>query len=466
MTALPRPLRLAIINDYEVIVAGLAAVLSTHDPQIRVIELNSRVPAVSDVDIVLLDTFAFASGGLIEVRELAAHARRSDAKVVVYSWVTDPGSVQDALAQGAAGHLWKGLDAAELIGALDDIRSGQVVVRGPALRPEPGEDAAGPAQARWPGRDLGLTAREAEVVALIAKGMSNEEIAGELFLGINTIKTYIRTAYRRIGVTSRTQAVLWAVHHGFDMHAGRTFPAGREDPGPGPGDRRLPTPRRAPGVTPSPERLADVGAEFARRAARVTTLVPQCLGMTLASTERDVSFTVVASSPEVAALDAVQYLSSGPCVTAAEAGRVLTCRRDELAQVPTWGPFAEATAAAGVSSTLSLPLARDGKVVGTVNLYGATDDAFEASQEAVAAEFEDWAPRAASEARLPERRVTVENMAQHLDDDLDIKAATSRLARERTISLHRARQQLDDAAHRAGVTKAELARTVRRRPGG
>ena len=59
------------------------------------------------------------------------------------------------------------------------------------------------------------------MVALIAKGMSNDDIAAELYLGMNTIKTYIRTAYRKMGVTSRTQAVLWALANGFDMQAKR-----------------------------------------------------------------------------------------------------------------------------------------------------------------------------------------------------------------------------------------------------
>lgn len=59
-----------------------------------------------------------------------------------------------------------------------------------------------------------LSHRELEVLALIASGLSNEEIAIRLFLGINTVKTYIRTAYRKIGATSRTQAVLWAIDRG------------------------------------------------------------------------------------------------------------------------------------------------------------------------------------------------------------------------------------------------------------
>ena len=60
-----------------------------------------------------------------------------------------------------------------------------------------------------------LSPREVDVLRLITNGMSNPEIGATLYLGINTVKTYIRTGYRKIGVTTRTQAVLWGVRHGL-----------------------------------------------------------------------------------------------------------------------------------------------------------------------------------------------------------------------------------------------------------
>jgi DNA-binding CsgD family transcriptional regulator len=69
----------------------------------------------------------------------------------------------------------------------------------------------------WPGRSDGLTAREAEVVALITQGLSNTEIATRCYLSINSVKSYIRGAYSKIEVTSRSQAVLWAIQHGLLM---------------------------------------------------------------------------------------------------------------------------------------------------------------------------------------------------------------------------------------------------------
>ena len=67
----------------------------------------------------------------------------------------------------------------------------------------------------WPGRDRGLSAREAEIIALITQGLSNEEIADRMFLSVNTVKSYIRSAYRKMRVDNRTRAVLWGIDHGF-----------------------------------------------------------------------------------------------------------------------------------------------------------------------------------------------------------------------------------------------------------
>jgi len=67
----------------------------------------------------------------------------------------------------------------------------------------------------WPGRDHGLSAREAEIVALITQGLSNEQIADRMFLSVNTVKSYIRSAYQKMRVNNRARAVLWGVDHGF-----------------------------------------------------------------------------------------------------------------------------------------------------------------------------------------------------------------------------------------------------------
>jgi two-component system, NarL family, response regulator LiaR len=71
---------------------------------------------------------------------------------------------------------------------------------------------------QWPGREHGLSQREAQMLALISQGLSNREIAQTTYLSINSVKTYVRAAYRKIGVARRSQAVRWALQHGVSTH--------------------------------------------------------------------------------------------------------------------------------------------------------------------------------------------------------------------------------------------------------
>jgi len=77
-----------------------------------------------------------------------------------------------------------------------------------------------PDESDFPGKGFGLSRRESDVLALITQGRSNQEIADECFLSVNSVKTYIRSAYRKIGVHHRAQAVVWAMQHGFAPPAG------------------------------------------------------------------------------------------------------------------------------------------------------------------------------------------------------------------------------------------------------
>jgi DNA-binding NarL/FixJ family response regulator len=84
------------------------------------------------------------------------------------------------------------------------------------------EGAGAPKVARqeeWFGEAEGLTPRESQVVALIAGGRTNQQIAEECHVTLNTVKTYIRTAYQKMGVYSRTQAVVWCLGHGLELPA-------------------------------------------------------------------------------------------------------------------------------------------------------------------------------------------------------------------------------------------------------
>jgi DNA-binding NarL/FixJ family response regulator len=201
------PVCVAIVDDYDVVVVGLANLFDNYRDRVVVAELDANEPIRDDVDIALYDSFAQpeADHDTIEVLVRNPRARR----VAVYTWNFHPELIASALAKGASGYLSKTLPAGELVAALESIRDGHTVISDPPARQRvaPGRD--------WPGREEGLTDREAEVLALITQGRSNAEIAALMFLSANTVKSYIRNAYRKIGVTTRRHAILWGVRHGF-----------------------------------------------------------------------------------------------------------------------------------------------------------------------------------------------------------------------------------------------------------
>jgi NarL family two-component system response regulator LiaR len=206
-----RPLRLAIVDDYAVVVAGVASFLKNES--IEVVETGASTPVISDVDIVLYDTFAQVQGEGIDLEDFV---RDSGAKVVVYSWNLKSQLIEQALAGGASGYLSKVLTGPQIVHALERVMAGETVV----LTGDHETSVGG--EGDWPGRSAGLSSREAEMLALISQGLTNEEVAARAFITMNTVKTYIRSAYRKINVTSRSQAVLWAVENGFKPDTLRT----------------------------------------------------------------------------------------------------------------------------------------------------------------------------------------------------------------------------------------------------
>jgi two-component system, NarL family, response regulator LiaR len=205
-----RPIRIAVLNDFPVVVAGVAGMLAPYRDRVEVVETSTEDDVYQDVDLVLFDTFGVADHTPTGVRAIL---RDRSMRVVVFSWTTDPELVRQALDAGAVGFLDKSISPDQLVTRLEEIRDGAVIT--PAR-------AAGRVARRgnnWPGAEHGLTPRESEIVALIARGLSNRDIAERSYLSINSVKTYIRTAYRKMGVRTRPQAVLWLVRNGFDPDA-------------------------------------------------------------------------------------------------------------------------------------------------------------------------------------------------------------------------------------------------------
>jgi DNA-binding NarL/FixJ family response regulator len=203
----PAPITVALVDDYDIVLIGLAHMFDEYRDRIEVVEIDANEPLEEPVDIVLYDSFAQPESDRDHISVLvdSPHAR----KVVVYTWNFDPDLIESAKERGAHGYLSKTLAARDLVAALEAVHAGELVISdGPArVRSAPGLD--------WPGRREGLTDRESEILALITQGKANAEVAALTFLSPNTVKSYIRTIYRKIGAASRTQAVLWGVSHGF-----------------------------------------------------------------------------------------------------------------------------------------------------------------------------------------------------------------------------------------------------------
>lgn len=201
------PITVALVDDYDVVLIGVANMFERYRDRVVVAEIDANKGVVDDVDIVLYDSFAQPESDHQEIATLVANPRAR--RVVVYTWNFHPDLVESARQQGAHGYLSKTLPARELVAALEAVHAGETVISDapPRTRTAVGLD--------WPGRGEGLSDREAEILALITQGKSNAEVAALTYLSPNTVKSYIRTIYRKIDVGSRTQAVLWGVDHGF-----------------------------------------------------------------------------------------------------------------------------------------------------------------------------------------------------------------------------------------------------------
>ncbi len=196
-----QPIRVRLILNTELIAAGVLALIGEHPG--RVVIVPTACPP-GEVDLVLLDG-ANPATIVSDIADLTASGHRL---IMVFDWHPDPAAMILARAAGAAGIVSKALGAQDLHDALRSACRGGPMQQLPLATPDSSVAARG-----W--QLSGLTPREARVVTLICHGLSNHEIAAELYLSINTIKTYIRGAYRKIEVTSRSQAVVWAFGHGF-----------------------------------------------------------------------------------------------------------------------------------------------------------------------------------------------------------------------------------------------------------
>ena len=190
------------MEESELVVHGLRTMLEPHSALVTVVAHRADGPAPL-CDLTLYDPSAHRRKAGVR-----AVPQRFPTRMVAFGWDCSPEAVSTEMSRGAAGFVSKWLPARRLVWNLLQIADGRTVVDAWSGQPE----VARPGAEKWP-----LTQRETEVLSMIASGKANRDIAEETYLSINSVKSYIRSAYSKIEVTSRSQAVLWAIQHGLLM---------------------------------------------------------------------------------------------------------------------------------------------------------------------------------------------------------------------------------------------------------
>jgi DNA-binding NarL/FixJ family response regulator len=201
------PIRVLIVEDQAIVREGLVSLLASRPDLLVVGEAADGVEAVNQhraltPDVTLLDLRMPKLAGAAVVRAIRREAPR--ARFVVLTTYSTDEEVYEALAAGAQAYLLKGVRAAELVDTIRAVHAGHRYI--------PPEIAA-----RAVGRSLAspLTPRERELLTLAAAGRSNAEIGAKLGITERTVKNHLHAVFAKLGVTSRTQAILVAVQRGL-----------------------------------------------------------------------------------------------------------------------------------------------------------------------------------------------------------------------------------------------------------
>jgi len=197
--------QVAVISPHPVVVEGFRAMLGRHPGRIAVARDDEPV---AEVDVILYDVLGLVDADGADLDRLVGHPR-----CVVLAVGRDlcPPLLDRATARGVDGSVSAAIGHRELVA---------LVERALAERGEVGDAAVPAATSSQPGiartaDEVSLTRRQAEMIALLVAGYSNKEIARRSSVSVNSVKTHLRSAYRKLGVRSRAEAAVWAVRQGL-----------------------------------------------------------------------------------------------------------------------------------------------------------------------------------------------------------------------------------------------------------
>jgi DNA-binding NarL/FixJ family response regulator len=203
-------IRVLVVDDHPVVRQGLRTFLDVQEDITVVGEAGDGESCVDSAellrpDVVLLDLKMPGADGVEALEGL--RARRNPAKVLVITSFVDPAAVLPAMRAGAAGYVYKDVDPSALTAAIRGVHAGHVLLNADVAQLL----AAGDARPQG----VHLTAREQQVLAELAHGRSNREIAKALVVSEKTVKTHVSAILAKLGVQDRTQAALHAVRTGL-----------------------------------------------------------------------------------------------------------------------------------------------------------------------------------------------------------------------------------------------------------
>jgi DNA-binding NarL/FixJ family response regulator len=207
--------KLLIADDHEVVRTGLASLLA--DSDIKIVAQADSGPAAVKLarehkpDVVLLDIRMPDSDGLEALDKI--HREVPETRVVILSTYDNPTYVARAVALGASDYVLKGANRQQLIAAITGAAAGKSPSNNGELQRVAGAMSKNFATSN--GDDLPLTNRETQVLRHVALGLSNKEIGRSLTISIETVKEHVQNILRKIAVTDRTQAAVWAVRKGL-----------------------------------------------------------------------------------------------------------------------------------------------------------------------------------------------------------------------------------------------------------
>jgi DNA-binding NarL/FixJ family response regulator len=206
-----------ICDDQEIVTRGLTTILN-NDPQIKVLATGSNGQEAIDLvekhqpDLVLMDLKMPDMNGI-----QATHKIRStypQVKVLVLTTYDDDEWLFDALRAGAAGYLLKDTPSASLIQAIKGTVEGSTFLD-PNIAGKVVHNVVQKTTPANSGLNIQFSEREAEVLQLMARGLTNADIARELYLSEGTVRNYTSAIFNKLGVNDRTQAVIAALRHGL-----------------------------------------------------------------------------------------------------------------------------------------------------------------------------------------------------------------------------------------------------------